>query len=273
MQRGMGILAIFAVLVAGARFTAGPSLQKTSERPTSTAAEHMPAGTQPAETSCSEFVDQGEQGRSAPGEIAALIDRYLDVVPGQEPAQWKLPAGTRIILATVPDPLHTHLNLQFDRSMEAVQQAAQDQYFTYDSSWLPWKARMTEYSSREDQDKDEEATRQRELCPGLILFRSSIHSTNEAHGYDDTYAAGLLVFLVAEQPTTGINRTQWDNALGWIENHVNVNSKGSDRTLRILGPTIPRRLDAYGSRSRNVPNVSSRNFSFRTGARRRVPSI
>ena len=39
MQRGMGILAIFAALVAGARFTAGPSLQKTSEAPTDAAVQ------------------------------------------------------------------------------------------------------------------------------------------------------------------------------------------------------------------------------------------
>ena len=238
MQRGMGILAIVTVLVAGAHFTAGPSLQKTSEAPTDAAAQHLPVGTAPAKTSCSELSDQGEEGGSTPGEIAAMVDRYLDVVPGQAPAHWKLPAHTHIILATVPDPLHTHLNLQFDRTMEAVQQAAQDEYFTYDSSWLPWKSRITEYSSRDDQDKEEEATRQRELCPGLILFRHSIHSTAEPAQHDDTYAAGLLVFLVAEQPTTGINRTQWDNALGWIENHVDGNSEGSERTLRVLGPTF-----------------------------------
>jgi hypothetical protein len=163
MQRGMGILAIFAVLVAGARFTAGPSLQRTSEGPTSAAAQHVPASTPPPETGCSEFAGRGEQGHSAPGEIAALIDRYLDLVPGQAPAHWKLPEETRIILATVPDPLHTHLNLQFDRTMEALQQAAQDEYFTYDSSWLPWKSQITEFSSRGDQDKEEEATPTRTL--------------------------------------------------------------------------------------------------------------
>src|ERR1700743_3009116 len=103
MQRGMGILAIVTVLVAGAHFTAGPSLQKTSEAPTDAAVQqHLPVGTPSAKNSCSEFVDQGEEGRSAPGEIAVLIDRYLDVVPGQAPAHWKLPAHTRIILATVP---------------------------------------------------------------------------------------------------------------------------------------------------------------------------
>ncbi len=240
MQRSMGILAMFAVLVAGVRFTNSRSLQKTSETPAvaATTKTQMPGSAQPAEARCSEFVDQGQQDGSAPGEIAALVDRYLDKTPGQEPVQWKLPPGTHIILATVPDPLHTHLNLQFDRTMDAIQQAAQDEYFTYDSSWLPWNARTTEYSSREDKDKEEDATHRRELCPGLILFRHSTHSTTKADGYDDTYTQGLFVFLVAEQPTTGVNRTQWDNALGWIESHIDVNRKDSDRTLRILGPTF-----------------------------------
>ena len=43
------------------------------------------------------------------------------------------------MVVTVPDPVHTHLSLQFDRTLEALQQALQDEKFTYDSSWLPWK--------------------------------------------------------------------------------------------------------------------------------------
>jgi hypothetical protein len=238
MQRGMGTLAMFAVLLAGARFTSAPSPQKTSEKPAGAAAEYLTAGPQPKETSCSEFVNKGEKG-ATPGELAALVDRYLDKVSGSKPAQGKLPPDTLMMIATVPDPLHTHLNLQFDRSIEALQQAAQDQHFTYDSSWLPWKAQTTEYSSRTDQEQEEAATRKRELCPGLILFRKSIHSITEGGGgYEDTYAGGLFVFVVAEQPTTGLNRTQWDNARVWIENHVDVNSKPSYRTLRVLGPTF-----------------------------------
>src|SRR5215469_16423631 len=46
---------------------------------------------------------------------------------------------TNFIIATLPDPLHTHFSLQFDRYIEALQQGAQDERYLYDSSWLPWE--------------------------------------------------------------------------------------------------------------------------------------
>src|ERR1700744_5266632 len=147
MQRGLGIVALLAVLVAGARFTAGPSLSKTSERSIEAPAQHLSARVQPLESGCEEFSEHTRRSPSTPGEIAALIDRYRDVVPGEAPAQWSLPAGMHVLLLMVPDPLHTHLNLQFDRTIEAFQEAAQDEFFTYDSSWLPWKAQVPEYSA------------------------------------------------------------------------------------------------------------------------------
>jgi hypothetical protein len=131
--------------------------------------------------------------------------------------------------------LHTLLNLQFDRTIDAIQQAAQDQGYTYDSSWLPWKVDAAEYFGLGDQNAENEDTARRELCPGLILFRQSMHRS-AAQRYDDTYTHGLFVFLVGEKPTTGINRIQWDNALKWIQEHMD--KKEADRVLRVLGPTF-----------------------------------
>jgi hypothetical protein len=48
-------------------------------------------------------------------------------------------SGMKFVIAAVPDPLHTHLALPPDRFAETIQQAAQDEGFTYDSSWLPWE--------------------------------------------------------------------------------------------------------------------------------------
>src|SRR6516165_1212404 len=44
-------------------------------------------------------------------------------------------AQVRFVVATLPDPAHTHFSLLFDRLTEALQQAAQDQGYNYDSSW------------------------------------------------------------------------------------------------------------------------------------------
>ena len=196
-----------------------------------------PEGRQSGTTTCAAFADQ--QIGNAPasqGELTVLVGQFLRGASDEtKPESGPLPKDIRILVATVPDPLHTLLNLPFDRTIDAIQQAAQDQGYTYDSSWLPWKAEATEYSGRSDQNADNEVTSQRELCPGLILFRQSMHRST-AQRYDDTYSHGLFVFLVGEKPTTGINRVQWDNALKWIQEHVD--KKQADHALRVLGPTF-----------------------------------
>jgi len=41
-------------------------------------------------------------------------------------------ANLRFVIATLPDPLHTHFSLSFDRLAEAVQQGATDENYIYD---------------------------------------------------------------------------------------------------------------------------------------------
>jgi hypothetical protein len=41
-------------------------------------------------------------------------------------------------IALAPDPVHTHLSLAFDRATDAVRAGAQDEFYDFDSSWLPW---------------------------------------------------------------------------------------------------------------------------------------
>jgi hypothetical protein len=212
-------------------------------------------------TSCPELSDREDGTDSASqGELDLLVRQYLRGVPGQTKAEsGSLPKDIHIIVATLPDPLHTLLNLQLDRMIDAIQQAAQDEGYTYDSSWLPWKAQAADYSSRTDQNEEDKDTARRELCPGLILFRQSMHRS-AAPRYDDTYTHGLFVFLVGEKPTTGINRIQWDNALAWITRHAD--KKDAGRALRVLGPTfsgsapsVTRAIAEPGGQASNFSNV------------------
>ena len=53
----------------------------------------------------------------------------------------------QFLIATLPNPIHTHFALEFDRLTDALQQAAQDEAYNYDSSWLPWFDRPQQYSS------------------------------------------------------------------------------------------------------------------------------
>src|ERR1700739_1342414 len=248
MKRGMGIFALLAVLVAGARLAAPPS--KTG----STAVAdlpHLPNNIQLTDTGCSAFSDvRDTKGVVTHGAILTLVDQYLygnsDHPNSTSGSQaWRLPPHIQFIVATLPDPLHTHLNLQFDRTIEAIQQAAQDEGYTYDSSWLPWKQSAEGYSSRSDEIEEEKETLRRENCPGPILFRKSpqLPGTQQPsienlsrELYNLPYYEGLFVFLVGEKPTTGLNRIQWDNALGWIDK--NGDSSSREQGLRILGPTF-----------------------------------
>jgi hypothetical protein len=236
MKHGMGIFAFLAILVAGTRVAVMPSTPQTTKT-ASSAGEYLPVEFKVTDFSCREFAEQPEAKDPARrGEIFTLLDRYLhgpsDTAKSEVAA---LPESIRFVIATVPDPLHTHLNLSFDRLIDAMQQAAQDDGYTYDSSWLPWKERAAEYSSREDKISEEKDAVSRQLCPGLIIFRRSIQPTAE-HPNDDPYTQGLFLFLVAEKPTTGINRIQWNNALDWMNEHRGT--ENLDRALRVMGPTF-----------------------------------
>ena len=48
-------------------------------------------------------------------------------------------ADLRFVIATLPDPRHTHLSVSFDESTATIQEAAQDEGYDFDSSWLPWE--------------------------------------------------------------------------------------------------------------------------------------
>jgi hypothetical protein len=247
MKRGMGFFALLAVLVAGTRLTSPPS--KTANSAVDNL-QHLPNSIELTDTDCPAFVDvRDAKGVVVRGSIKTLVGQYLYGNSGNSKSTTgsqaqRLPPHIQFIVATLPDPLHTHLNLQFDRTIEAIQQAAQDEGYTYDSSWLPWKQRAEEYSSRSDEMEEEKDTLQRENCPGLILFRKSTQlsspqtSTEQPSQeiYNLPYDEGLFVFLVAEKPTTGLNRIQWDNTLGWIDKNGDNSSRGQG--LRILGPTF-----------------------------------
>ncbi|MGA9668057.1 MAG: hypothetical protein WBQ94_02550, partial [Terracidiphilus sp.] len=211
MKRGVTIFALLTVLTAGARFAITPSASPLT--PESVSNPKTAVAQQFASTTCSAFADQPGKDTGSGGELTAAVSRFLQGTPGpMKPTLSPLPKDLHFVVSTVPDPLHTLLNLQFDRTIDAIQQAAQDEGFTYDSSWLPWKARAADYSGRTDQANEDAEISRRELCPGLILFRQNMHRASTQR-YNDTYTHGLFVFLVGEKPTTGINRVQWDNAL------------------------------------------------------------
>ena len=141
--------------------------------------------------------------------------------------------SVQFIIATLPDPVHTHLSLIFDRDAEAIQQAAQDADFTYDSSWLPWETQKNEYQLLADQDAADDRTERLEDQPGILLFRRTLVSTS--HGLP--YTRGLIVFIVGEEATGGIHRRQFVHAVQWIK-ALQPNGSLTNAGVKILGPTF-----------------------------------
>jgi len=133
------------------------------------------------------------------------------------------------VIATVPNPVSTHLALVFDRMVETIEQAAQDNGYSYDSSWFPWNDNK-DYSRYPDQLAAEGSQSRSEEQPGVMVFRKPLGPDEKA-----PYKGGLVVFLVAELPTGGINRYQFENAVEWI--HLRGGLTGAE-DLKILGPSF-----------------------------------
>ena len=160
----------------------------------------------------------------------------------------------RFIIATLPDPLHTHFPLSFDRSTEAIQQAAQDDHYIYDSSWLPWETEETSYARLNDQDQSEKRTEQHEDQPGVLLFRRSVVRTEPK---DLPFESGLVVLIVGEEPTGGIHRRQFENAVQWIQSLQPSNTGKLRSPLQILGPTFSGSIPSLVELLRNTPWIHS----------------
>lgn len=135
----------------------------------------------------------------------------------------------RYVIALAPDPVHTRLSLYFDRTMEAIQAAAQDETYVYDSSWLPWQLDSKDYPVRADENAEEDAAEAREGCPGMILFRR-----RGREGEAPAYSQGMAVFVVADEPTQGVNPSEWNEAIRVIAGQA----RPHETTLSVLGPTF-----------------------------------
>jgi hypothetical protein len=247
MKRNAGLLAAFGVAVAA--FFGLSTIPSRITSATQTGAQKkeapLPQPSTPLVSPC--------------GEIQKRIRHFLspkeaDVAPAncyEKPRNVEVSTsedekGTselRFLIATLPDPVHTHLSLQFDRLADTIQRAAQDQDYNFDSSWLPWTEQSRLYGGLNDQDKADERKSFRERQPGLLVFRSSLARCSPEESSQDVqescrklaYQDGLLVFIVGENPTGGIDVEQFENAIAWIQA---LRPQGTGRSLRILGPVF-----------------------------------
>ncbi len=125
----------------------------------------------------------------------------------------KLPGlKVKTIIATVPDPVHSHLALTFDRTIDALLEAAADNGYVSTYYWLPWRSRsgqakQTEASANGEIDHNPERERQ----PGLIVLKYVPSETEETKSPESGNQV-IYLFLVAETPTQGVDGFQLENA-------------------------------------------------------------
>ncbi len=231
----LAAVAIAAAVGISSRSTGGPQGSAPAVRLAQQKATQSKTNQKTVQTQCSELKDllqafflsenvalPGVCYQATDGAAAGAGDKSKDT--GFQP---------KFIIATLPDPLHTHFSLLFDRFIEAIQQGAQDEGYEYDSSWLPWETEEPSFALLPDQDAEDDRTKAREDQPGILLFRKA--TPKDHQGARAPYQEALIVFIVGEESTRGIHRTQFRNAAAWI---TALQASSGRPSVGILGPTF-----------------------------------
>jgi hypothetical protein len=170
-----------------------------------------------------QFLDV-QRGKPGPGSLtreSGLIRRYR----------------VQFLIATLPDPVDSHLAQLFDRGVSAIAGSVQEAGFVLDRFSLPWKRdSSTRWDLNLPDRKDsgqlvslfpkKTSSDLHRRVPGTILFRA-----------EDQL---VVVFLVGETPTSGIQREALSSALCAVETFQakvgpQVAYPESDE-IKILGP-------------------------------------
>ena len=126
----------------------------------------------------------------------------------------------RGMIAMVPDPVRSHMQLEFDRSVAGIIRGAGADDFSLQRYWFPW----TPNSAMQEQSPEAQyQNRLRLNQPAVLIFRHTELSQDER----------LAIFLVSETPTAGPNREQLSNAFKYVRQ---LQRGSTDSQIRIAGP-------------------------------------
>lgn len=194
---------------------------------------------------------------AATNEPLRPLCEYLDMVGLRPPAAPCSPPTTgepacpeddyhpvRFLIATVPDPIDSHFAQSFDRAVDAIQNGMQDIGYVLDRFYLPWKresenrwniARLQPGAPEgflSVNAKSSPPDLHRNL-PGTLLFRAT-------ERLDPKIGEQLVVvFLVGETPTAGVQRIAMTRALEAIVAYpgsLQCVRPPEGNEIRILGP-------------------------------------
>ena len=165
---------------------------------------------------------------STPAETSCGEDRWG--LPGA-PSGGVKPDITAII-AAVPDPLRAITALGFDRTIDALLQAAAENEYLESYSWVPWKNNVT--SDKKGENATETAEEQeRERQPGLIILKY----VGDDQGFL-SYNRVIYLFLVGETPVLGMDGYQLENAFRY-EDEVKIQSTNSGASFHLSMAKVP----------------------------------
>jgi hypothetical protein len=200
--------------------------------------------------------------------LSGLIEDYFraEVQSDNEFADthWNVPqarqANIRFVIASLPDPVHTHMALLFDRGIESIEGAAQASGYLFSRSWMPWDisthSESADFTVRMAQAHLEE---QVESLPGLMIFQGS--------GGSGTAGTILFVFVVGETPTAGLHVEQMQNALE-IRRSILAGATADlpeSKVLRIFGPAFSGSLMSLDAILNAQPHDRFSRISIRSG--------
>ena len=164
---------------------------------------------------------------------------------------------SNFVIALAPDPVHTHLALIFDRTVDVIEEAAQDEGYVFDRAVMPWDSKVHEEpSSYETRLAAEWYQRGKEDYPGIIAFRGDQNQQNQQNQQKQQkqqkqHMQPLFVLVVSETPTGGVRKRQFLHAIDVIQTasgkdlRTNWHPDGNRQPgLRILGPTFSGSLDS-----------------------------
>lgn len=145
-----------------------------------------------------EFFDRSFTSAWHAGRYVRDAGRYVRDKP------WSL--GTMV--ATIPDPIDSHLDWGFDFDLEAIRRAYERVGFVLDRFWLPW----TEADTSSAMGCKGARSLWQEY-PGIMLFRAPERRSQDSTGKEQRTTQLHVLFLIGEVPTSGIQKAALANAL------------------------------------------------------------
>ena len=131
------------------------------------------------------------------------------------------------VVATLPDPIDSHLQSYFDADFAVIQQAFVRHFFTPALYYLPWQEwlRMPEA----DQNRD----RLFERLPGIVIFVQNVNERNEKSREKSEVLRIVVLLIVGEVPTAGVHVEAFREALDLIADFT----ADAEIKVKIIGPS------------------------------------